>query len=147
MFVTHTLDSTYRIGYTTKYGYGFNQQKTEIYIPYGGTYSPYSGPRKSPQRPYSGNWLEDLADWIRIQTDEDWPSYVDDDYWEEFLDQYPEYKDDVEQWFEDHGKTPPWLLPIGSENVLFLFELFYLTKYSKIKWKKKKLKSKRFNKK
>lgn len=54
-------------------------------------------------------------DWVRIHgspwgiiapPDENWPSYVDPEYWEEFLSEYPEYKDDVEEYFEQNPEAP-----------------------------------------
>lgn len=54
-------------------------------------------------------------DWVRIHgspwgiiapPDENWPSYVDEDYWEEFLSEYPEYKDDVKNYFDNHPYAP-----------------------------------------
>lgn len=62
----------------------------------------------SAQRPYSGNWLEDLEDYIRIhggiftKPDTLWVSYVDPDYWEEFLSDYPGYYDEVKNYFDNH---------------------------------------------
>lgn len=93
-----------------------------------------NGPRRSKERPYSGSFLEDLADWWRINTDSDWPSYVDDDYWDDFLNDYPEYQNEAEQWFEEHGQTPPWLVPIGQPAILILFLIcytFYIIKRNK----------------
>lgn len=93
-------------------------------------------PKRSPQRPYSGGTLEDFLDWLRINTDGDWPSYVDEDYWEEFLAQYPEYYDQAEQWFISHGQTPPWQTPIGNPSVvLTLFCVIYVS-FKAIKHKK-----------
>ena len=137
--VINTIDSTYRIGYSTKYGYGFNQNRgIGISLT---TYNPnqYYGPRKSPQRPFSGNLWEDFTDWLRMNTDENWPSYVDDDYWEEFLAQYPEYADEAEQWFEEHGKTPPWLLPLTGTDVLFYLGTLYAVRTYGRRKKRKKL--------
>lgn len=135
-----STQQTSRIGYTTNYGNSFgsstsayissskNMRSTVysnvvfistsrvVYTPTSSTY----GPRKSKERPYSGNWIEDLADWWRMNTDSDWPSYVDDDYWEDFLAEYPEYEDDAREWFEEHGqKFPPdppepYLTPVGE---------------------------------
>ena len=103
---------------------------------YNGTSAHYSpsrggGPRKSPQRPYSGNFFEDLADWWRINTDSNWPSYVDEDYWEEFLAEYPEYEDEARAWFESQGlhfpgdPDDPFLDPIGEPYILLGLALLY----------------------
>lgn len=131
MLIVNTIDSTYRIGYSTKYGYGFNQQRpatqnTAVYCP-GQRAS--GNARRSPQRPDPDN---DFWDWLRmngiwgIGYDEEWPSYVDEDYWDYFVEHYPEYVDEAEQWFEEHGKTPPWMVPTGEENILFLICIFYV---------------------
>lgn len=78
-----------------------------VYYSTGSSGTRHGGPRRSPQRPYSGNFLEDLADWWRITTDSNWPGYIDDDYWEEFLAAYPEYEDEARAWFESQGKHFP----------------------------------------
>lgn len=140
----------YRIGYSTKYGNSFNQNvmppSYQMYgtynKPYTGGYSPItaSTPRKSPQRPDPNNddgddWRmnDDYSTWQRIwgaifdndyeSYDSNWPSYVEPDYWEWFLENYPEYKDYVEQWFEQHPDAPnnPFKTPIGDNLVLLIF--------------------------
>lgn len=131
-----------RIGYTTKYGNSFGQTTNNYQIYYNNGYHNHSytsvytpganrgskgggGPRKSAQRPFSGNFLEDFADWMRMNIDPNWPGYVDPDYWDEFLEEYPEYADEAEQWFNDHGQTPPWQTPIGEPDGLFYMLYFY----------------------
>lgn len=136
LFVTCVIDSTYRIGYSTKYGHGFNQQINIETYEYKREYTYRPGnPRRSAERPFSGNWLEDFVDWLRIQTDSDWPGYVDEDYWEEFLQNYPEYTDEVLEWYREQGKDPPWLVPIGDYKILFLLAVLYIIKLSVI-WRR-----------
>ena len=74
----------------------------------------------SPQRPFSGNWLEDLEDAARMNPvmvfgrnvnpnyDSEWVSYVDQDYWDYFLEHYPDYKDEVKNYFDnpEHSNYP-----------------------------------------
>ena len=72
----------------------------------------------SAERPFSGNWKEDLEDAARMNPvivfghninndyDSDWVSYVDIEYWEYFLEHYPAYKDDVKDYFDKHPDTP-----------------------------------------
>ncbi len=89
------------------------------------------GPRKSKERPYSGKFLEDLEDWWRIHTDSNWPGYVDDDYWDEFLSTYPKYEDEVRNWYESQGqKFPgdpedPFLTPVGEFPIGLLLILMF----------------------
>lgn len=125
--------STVRCGQTTntKYYNVNNYYKMNSYTPsYGNTPQYGSGPRKSKEKPDPDN---NFWDWLRMNGifgvgyDSDWPSYVDDDYWEWFLENYPEYQDEAEQWFEEHGQSFPWepddpyLTPINSKGmVLFL---------------------------
>lgn len=54
-------------------------------------------------------------DWVRIHgspwgiianPDENWPSYVDPCYWEEFFEHYPDYQDEVENYFDKHPDAP-----------------------------------------
>lgn len=156
---------TRQIGYTTNYGYSFNQSScgvtpihannitfrsvnnhtysnfryTNTYMPistYRGSTSSYGnrpggGPRKSAQRPFSGNFLEDLADWWRIYTDSDWPGYVDEDYWDEFLAAYPEYEDEAREWYENQGMhfpgdpDDPFMEPIGEFPIALLLLLIF----------------------
>lgn len=159
-------ESYRRIGYTTTYGNTFSTQtisntnfqsvnihKNNPVIQSGNytsglykvnpSYKPVTscgkpGIKKSPQRPYSGNILEDLADWWRINTDANWPSYVDDDYWETFLAENPGYEEEVREWFEEHGqKFPgdpedPYPTPIGNSFVLIIF-LFIWVIYKHLK--------------
>lgn len=125
-------EQKYRIGYSTKYGNSFGQstvapnyQMQRIQRPVYTTTNYYStavsaGPRRSAQRPFSGNFFEDLTDWWRMNTDSNWPSYVEDDYWEEFLALYPEYEDEARQWFDDHNQhfptdpDDPMPAPVGT---------------------------------
>ena len=124
---------SYKIGYTTNYSNG--QYNTSYYKGDDGQKS--EGPRKSSQRPFSGNWLEDLEDWTRMNGilgfgyDENWPSYVDDDYWLQFLSEYPEYESEAEKYFVDRGQTPPWKVPIGDPVVLTIFALLAFAKIVK----------------
>lgn len=123
-----------------------------VYTPstmYGGTvyYSTGSsgtrpgGPIRSPQRPYSGNFLEDLADWWRMTTDSNWPGYVDEDYWEEFLTAYPEYKDEARAWFESQGKhfpgdpDDPFADPLEDDLLVLsiIAGIYFISKYIKRK--------------
>ena len=107
---------------------------------YTGSYSPasYSGPRKSAQRPFSGNFLEDLADWWRMVTDSDWPGYVDEDYWDEFLAAYPEYENEARNWYENQGMhfpgdpDDPYPTPIGNSLVLLIFLLIWCLKNDRL---------------
>ena len=114
----------YRIGYTTQYSKG--QYNSDYYINNFDQSDTYNEPRKSPQRPFSGGTLEDWVDWARMNGvwpvgDEDWPSYVDKDYWPEFLEKYgDDYEDYVREWFDQHPDAPnnpftpvgdmPWIL-------------------------------------
>lgn len=123
----------YQIGYTTKYLQGKynsdyyieNLEQPNIY---------YVGSIKSPQRPFSGNWLDDLEDWTRMNGilglgyDENWPSYVDEDYWLQFLSEYSEYENEAEKYFVDRGQAPPWKVPIGNSTVLIIFTLLVFIK-------------------
>lgn len=70
----------------------------------------------SAERPFSGKLLEDWEDYVRMNPtilwyenyDSDWPSYVDADYWKEFLDKYPKYYNEVKEYFDDpnHSNYP-----------------------------------------
>lgn len=93
-------------------------------------------PRKSPERPYDPNegFLEYLEDWARMKGwglayDSNWPSYVDEDYWEEFLEEYPEYYDEAEQWFINHNQIPPWQTPVGDVPIILLLLFALLFSY------------------
>lgn len=127
----------YRIGYSTNYSNG--QYNTSYFEDSKNTESntPKGGQKRSPQRPFSGNWLEDLEDWTRMNGvlgfgyDENWPSYVDNDYWLQFLSEYPEYEDEAEKYFVDRGQTPPWKTPIGDPIVLIMFALLAFAKIVK----------------
>lgn len=89
------------------------------------------GPMKSAERPYSGDAFEDFIDWLRMNIDPNWPSYVDPDYWDEFLADYPEYEDEARNWYESHGqKFPgdpdnPFLTPIGEFPIRLLLILLF----------------------
>lgn len=89
------------------------------------------GPKKSAERPYSGDAFEDFIDWLRMQTDSNWPGYVDDDYWDEFLSTYPKYEDEVRNWYESYGqKFPgdhedPFLTPVGEFPIGLLLILMF----------------------
>lgn len=41
-------------------------------------------------------------DWNRIHNDSDWISHVDIEYWEEFLNNYPEYYDEVYEYYQNN---------------------------------------------
>jgi len=64
----------------------------------------------SKERPFSGKLLEDWEDYVRMNPtilwyenyDSDWPSYVDADYWKEFLNEYPKYYNEVKNYFDEH---------------------------------------------
>lgn len=137
-----------RIGYTTKYGNSFGQTTNnyKLYYNHGYHSTTYNevyrpGIRKSKERPYSGNWIEDFSDWLRMQTDANWPSYVDDDYWEQFLSEYPEYADEAEEWFNNHGQTPPWQVPIGEPtSLLYILSIYTVFKRVKYKYRRKRVK-------
>lgn len=148
-------ESYKRIGYTTTYGNTFqihttnnNFQSVNIHknnpiiqninynsisYKYSPSYKPAltnTKPRiaKSPQRPYDGDSFEDLIDWLRINTDPNWPSYVDEDYWSEFLTKYPEYEDEVREWYKNHGKKfpgYPFAQSIGDNIFLYLICILY----------------------
>lgn len=151
-------ESYKRIGYTTTYGNTFqihttnnnfqsvnihknnpiiqNTNYNSISYKYSPLYKPAltnTKPRiaKSPQRPYSGDSFEDLIDWLRINTDPNWPSYVDNDYWDEFLTKYPEYEDEVREWFKNNGKKfpgdpeDPFAQSIGDNIFLYLICILY----------------------
>lgn len=45
---------------------------------------------------------ESGEDWNRMQNDPNWPSYVDPEYWEEFLNNYPEYYDEVYEYYQNN---------------------------------------------
>lgn len=124
------IEQTYQgIGYTTNYS---NGQFNSTYY-YQSTYTPKAsssyvsrpGPMKSAERPYSGDAFEDFIDWLRMNIDPNWPSYVDPDYWDEFLADYPEYEDEVRNWYESHGQTPPWYVPIGDPDFYIITALLF----------------------
>lgn len=145
------VEQTYRgIGYTTNYSNGQfnsgvykssmttlgyqNRTFTSSYNPAAsssGGSRQGGGLRKSPQRPFSGETFEDFIDWLRIQTDSDWPSYVDDDYWDWFLENYPEYEEYVEQWFNNYPDAPnnPFNTPIDDTIVSLLTALLLYVGY------------------
>lgn len=133
LFLNASIYDNYKLGYTTDYSKG--QYNTSYYKSDDGQKP--SGPRRNPQRPFSGNWLEDLEDWTRmngifgIGYDENWPSYVDNDYWLQFLSEYPEYENEAEKYFVDRGQTPPWKTPIGDPIVLIMFALLAFAKIVK----------------
>lgn len=101
----------------------------------------------SAERPFSGNLLEDLEDYIRIhggiftKPDPNWPSYVDPEYWEEFLNEYPEYRDEVKEYFEQNPEVPnnPFRLSLlddmGGILILLLGGIAYLIYKFKLKEK------------
>ena len=145
-----------RIGYTTNYSngvynstvykdfntstkyYGYRNYTNSSYGSGTTTRGGHPGNvRRSAQRPFSGNFLEDLADWWRMATDSNWPGYVDDDYWEEFLSLYPEYEDEARAWFEEQGRHfpgdpyDPFGDPIGDFPILLLFMLVFAYIYYK----------------
>lgn len=152
---TNNLVQARRIGYTTNYGNSFQTNSTHYtfksvnihqngmvtntgnYKPAVNHHSPSTSykpgvPRKSAERPYSGELFEDFVDWLRMNTDSDWPSYVDEDYWEEFLAKYPEYEDEARKYFEERGMyfpgdpEDPFAEPLEGEIiVLSLFALVY----------------------
>jgi hypothetical protein len=123
--------------YSIKIQYNTSYIPISEYTPQG---SNLTGPRRSPERPFSGNWLEDLEDYARMNGilgfgyDPDWPGYVDEDFWEQFLSVYPEYEPYARQWFESHGQhfpldpyaDPILDLPIGLFVVLMIGYCFYL---------------------
>ena len=124
------IEQTYQgIGYTTNYS---NGQFNSTYY-YQSTYTPKAsssyvsrpGPMKSAERPYSGDAFEDFIDWLRMNIDPNWPSYVDHDYWDEFLADYPEYEDEARNWYESHGQTPPWYVPIGDTDFYLITALLF----------------------
>lgn len=144
------VEQTYRgIGYSTNYSNGqFNSKVYKSSMTtleyqnrvFTGTYNPGStstttgrpGPMKSAERPYSGGTFEDFIDWLRMNTDPNWPSYVDPDYWDWFLENYgDEYGEYVEQWFDIHPDAQNNLFktPIGDTIVplliLLLLYMFY----------------------
>lgn len=114
---------TKHTGYTTSYtGYSTLGVGRSVITPsaYGrtdghssgegyGSTPTFSGRKKSPERPDPGN---NVWDWLRMNGflgygyDEKWPDYVDGDYWEEFLTNYPKYKTYVEEWFAAHPEAP-----------------------------------------
>ena len=108
----------------------------------------------SPQRPFSGNWLDDLEDAARMNPvivfghninpdyDSDWISYVDIDYWEYFLEHYPAYKDEVKDYFDDpeHSDYPnnPFRVSLLDDTVGILILLLGGIAYLIYKFKFKK---------
>ena len=145
-----------QIGYTTNYGnnFGTRTRSTSLFNhPYNrDAYVPANtygyGPKRSKERPFSGNVLEDFQDWLRMNGifgvgyDANWPGYVDGDYWEQFIEDYPEYRDYAENWFRDQGQNPPWLpddpfpTPIGDCMVPFLTLLLAYVSFKATKLKK-----------
>lgn len=107
----------------------------------------------SAERPFS-NWREVLEDAARMNPvivfgqninhryDPNWPSYVDPDYWEEFLNNYPEYQDEVEEYFEQNPTAPnnPFIpiIPIDSNGGGMLILLIGGIAYLIYKFKFKK---------
>ncbi len=115
--------------------------------------SGHSGPRRSAEQPVPTDpptnnplnprfWIwytsEGGQDWVRINgspwgiiadPDDNWPSYVDPDYWEDFFENYPDYKDDVEEWFNNHPDAPnnPFV-PVGDTPwmIMALLALLYI---------------------
>lgn len=151
-----------KIGYTTNYGKVYNTQQINPINNYSIRIRPYcvyqnrqnvydlsgisnkfGNPKMSAQRPFSGNLLEDLADWWRIKTDSNWPGYIDDDYWEEFLNDYPEYESEARSWFEKQGMSfptdpdDPLLDPIGNGLTCLGFMALVYSLYLRTKLKKK----------
>lgn len=107
--------------------HSFDSSKNECFV-----VEYYRSPMlRSPARPFSGNWREDLEDAARMNPvivfghninpdyDSDWVSYVDIDYWDYFLERYPSYKDDVEDYFEQHPDVPnnPFRLSLIEDAV------------------------------
>ena len=143
------IEQTYQgIGYTTNYS---NGQFNSTYY-YQSTYTPKAsssyvsrpGPMKSAERPYSGDAFEDFIDWLRMNIDPNWPGYVDPDYWDEFLANYPEYEDEARNWYESHGqKSPgdpedPFLTPVGEFPIGLLLILLFSYLFYKINNKRTK---------
>ena len=111
------LERKNTIGYTTKYGTGFPE-----YQPTTSPVSHYPGQRKSPQRPYSGGRIEDIADGIWIDVYPNWPGWVDDDYWSTLLKEHPELEPYAREWFESQGMHfpgDPYADPITDIPVIF----------------------------
>lgn len=55
----------------------------------------------------TGWWVnEGSEDWDRMLHDPEWPSYVDPEYWDYFLEHYPDYEDDVKDYFDKNPDTP-----------------------------------------
>lgn len=56
----------------------------------------------------TGWWSEGSEDWDRMLHDPEWPSYVDPEYWDYFLEHYPDYEDEVKEYFDnpEHSNYP-----------------------------------------
>lgn len=63
-------------------------------------------------------------DWSRIHNDPNWISHVDPEYWEEFLNNYPEYQDEVENYFEQNPTAPnnPFYKPEPEDPAMPLMD-------------------------
>lgn len=146
------LEQTKRIGYTTNYGNGFGSvnrtykfntgmQTSLTSNYYSGTYTPYtsSGPRKSKERPYSGDAFEDFLDGLRIAFTSDWPKYVDDDYWDDLKSIDPDAYNYAVSWFESQGKhfpgdpDDPFADPLSDAPIPFIIILICCYVYYKYK--------------
>ena len=56
----------------------------------------------------TGWWVnESSEDWDRMLHDPEWPSYVDPEYWNYFLGHYPDYYDEVYNYFDGNIPYPP----------------------------------------
>lgn len=123
-------EQTRRIGYTTNYSNG--QFNSGVYKSSTTSSSCYE-PRKSPEKPDPDN---DWLDWWHMNMPDilggnsDWPSYVDPEHWDWFLENYgDEYGEYVEGWFEQHQDAPnnPYKnLPLGPPGTLIPFIFIYV---------------------
>lgn len=146
---TNDQQRQYRIGYTTEYANG--QFNSSHFID---NSSSYRSPRRSPERPDPNNpdsikddWrmnndhstLERIWGWITdpnyTSYDANWPSYINEDYYIEFMSKYGDtpYGSTFDSWWrEKHpGQTPPWEAPVGDMPWILggMFIIAYIIRY------------------
>lgn len=125
---TPTEQTYQKIGYTTQYGNGFNNTPTFDYT----SSRPDGGPKRSREKP---NPDYSIADWWHMNMPDilggnsDWPSYVEPEYWEWFLENYEDdYGNYVREYFARYPDTPnnPFKTSVGDPSLFVILGLLFL---------------------
>lgn len=132
---TNDQQRQYRIGYTTEYANG--QFNSSHFIDNSSNSDKSKNLRRSPEHPDPDH---DWRDWWRMNMwdllggDSDWPSYVDEDWWDWFFENYgDEYGDYVKEYYNTYPDTPnnPYKTPIGDMPWILggMFIIAYIIRY------------------